>query len=110
MKKFKFILPVVAFVMAIGMSFAYVKVSENVALIEVIERGGAYWQVDVQCNDIVPDCQVQLTDDSGVDLPGELYPVFIYDTATGNTVPALDSSGIPKKFRESDLEFVAIAN
>lgn len=79
MKKLKLILPMLAFIFAIGMSFAFVDATpEDYYATGFIQLDGTWYQVDVDCDSGLDECQVILEgDESQIE-----YPVF--DAPNGN--------------------------
>ena len=65
MKKFKFILPMLAFIMAIGMSFAFVNTNaeENYYATKYIQVPGGWATIDVECEPQSDECTVTFSDD-----------------------------------------------
>ncbi|MBO3100262.1 DUF6520 family protein [Gelidibacter pelagius] len=85
MKKLKMILPMLAFVMAVGLSFGFVDTTvspEN----GYIYKDSAWQQVDVMCGTGSQDCRVKFSPN------GEVYQVFDADLTTprsGNSEEAI---------------------
>ena len=79
MKNLKLMLPMMAFIMAIGMSFAFN--NSDYLLAE---------EVNANCNGETFNCRIQLTDQSGDPIPNEVYQVYGPD-ATGEYTVLLKS-------------------
>ena len=103
MKKLKFILPVVAFVMAVGLSFAFN--TENYQTEpEAVNISGNLFGVDANCEGGAFTCRVQLLDTSGNPIPGAVYPVFGYNADTGEyDITLQQSTSEPKEIPQSSL-------
>ncbi|WP_417197981.1 DUF6520 family protein [Bizionia sp.] len=89
MKNLKLMLPMMAFIMAIGMSFAFNN-SDYLLAEEVVKIGGTTYEVNANCNGETFNCRIQLTDQSGDPIPNEVYQVYGPD-ATGEYTVLLKS-------------------
>ncbi|WMQ62098.1 DUF6520 family protein [Imtechella halotolerans] len=87
MKKLRMILPMLAFVLAIGMSFAYVKA--DLAVIQgYIETSPGVWEsVDVNCINGNKECRVVFSSD-----PNTVYMVYPVQNPGEDDKPLTSSS------------------
>ncbi|MEH6681053.1 MAG: DUF6520 family protein [Sediminicola sp.] len=76
MKKFKFILPLLAFVMAIGMSFAFVGTAGEDYYV------AGYVTIDGQDYDVNVDCDLQTQQNCVVQIDGLSGEFTVYDPVT----------------------------
>lgn len=90
MKKLRMILPMLAFVLAIGMSFAYVKA--DLAVIQgYIETSPGVWEsVNVNCVDGDDECKVYFSSD-----PNTIYTVYRVMNPGQDDLPLKSSSPHP---------------
>lgn len=102
MIRLKLILPMLAFVLAIGMSFAFK--NEPIVADNVIFYQGQPVEVGVDCLGNSNDCEIQLTDDAGNDIPGERYQVFGLDAEGDYTIELKTDSFDPIKVPLSTLD------
>src|SRR5690606_24518595 len=101
MKKLKVILPMLAFVLAIGLSFAYVK-ADNAVLTAYVNDSGTWIAVDVDCPGNGSTCKVQFVDENGAPLSAvlDVYPIPAFEDENGNPVEPLESSAPTPEFIE----------
>src|SRR5690606_844753 len=91
MKKLKFILPMLAFVLAIGMSFAFTNKPAVVSGYYEISPGNRVQISNVNCPDGSFNCTVQFVNKNGVAQSPEYV---VYPTATGGN-PLLSNANEP---------------
>lgn len=93
MKKLKLILPMLAFIMAVGLSFAFEKDNRN-ALNGYVYDSGDWIEVDVLCIGTAHTCTVQFVDefDNPVSDVLDVYPVSAFKDDFGNDIEPLKSS------------------
>ncbi len=93
MKKLQLILPMLAFIFAIGMSFAFVEATaEDYYATGFIELDDTWYEVDVDCETGSNDCEAEIQGE-----PGETYPVHTQPSTTSPLLesPTQDSKVIP---------------
>ena len=93
MKKLRMILPMLAFVLAIGMSFAYVNAEKSMFPAYVYDSG-VWTAVDVNCPGTGRNCTVQFVDEFGNPLSNvlDVYPIPSFKDKNGEDVEPLKTS------------------
>lgn len=93
MKKLKMILPMLAFVLAIGLSFANVK-DNNTVQTGYVYDSGIWTMINSPCEGNGYTCKIRFVDGNGNPLSDELdvYPIPAFKDDEGNTVVPLKSS------------------
>lgn len=103
MSKIKFVLPMLAFVLAIGMSFAFTNANEEDSSQAIIVHGVAY-EANVNCGGQSENCMIQLTDENNLPIQGEIYQVLGADSQGNYTVAIKSNSADPFYVRASALQ------
>lgn len=96
MRKLKMILPMLAFILAIGMSFAYVRTSaeKDYYATKYIQVPGGWATIDVECNPKDDKCMVRFSNTPHVE-----YRVYDFKNlnfpANGNGTTILINGSVP---------------
>jgi len=104
MSKIKFVLPMLAFVLAIGMSFAFTANEDVVMDDQAVLINGVAYRADTNCEGISHNCEIQLTDENGTPLEGEVYQVFGLDSDGQYTIPLKSDSDEPTEVVKTTLQ------
>ena len=100
MRNLKSILPILAFVLAIGMSFAFVNADENTAVTGWYGDQNERKPIQVECEDGSFQCQIQLVDEANNPVGG---PQFVYPNQVSMT-PLPSQSDEPYEILEQQNE------
>lgn len=92
MRNLKTILPMLAFVLAIGMSFAFVS-EDDAYFTAYVNDAGTWTAVNVNCPDGNNNCTIQFVDKDGNALSGilDVYPIPSFVDEEGDPVEPLKS-------------------
>lgn len=96
MKKLKMILPMLAFVLAIGVSFAFVETNaeKDYYATKYIQVPGGWATINVECDPQRKECMVRFTDNPNLE-----YEVYnsksTHDPAEGNGLSVLINGPVP---------------
>ena len=93
--KTKFLLPILAMIFAVGMSFTTVNNSSEDYATKYVRAGNMWYHIDVECGQGLEDCEVIFTEDP----TGTPYQVYntqnLNDPAKGNGEYKLISGPAP---------------